>query len=380
MKSKLKYLAAVLSAAIAISLWGYGGLPAAAEESNTVTLKKTIETTDPEVDVAGIYTEEYIEGDKTYHLKEIEKQIISSEPEMEEETIPIVTEPVYEETELENALPEETIVQNEITYYLISSEVITGTTEERTEYGKTTIAYQDVEYVDELPATGKMTVTDSVTGKEYVKSLPLSEYTVTAENWKDDFTFPVTIYSVDADYYMLGDLAIPKSADLSQYGSDFLSYLRLDSDYYKVNAITLQGEPFEQDGEWVQKATAYGSRRTVDVTAIYEGNVSIPPEKTWQYQCVYSNIDPNEESKMVYNIQVTATYLQVDNEPEEPTYSLWEKLLNWIKDHPIESIVCILLFILVIVLLLFWVVGKKRRELKDGKYITQKERSRECHK
>jgi len=361
MRSNRNDLTIFQLAAVAISLLlGYGGFPAAAAVSGserTIEVKKSYTTYNPKEDVSAIFEETLEQDGITYQLQDIESQIISFEPEIEEKIISIVTEPVYDETELENIRPEETSVQNEITYYLVSSEVINGTTEERTEYGKNSMTYFDVEYVDQVPETGKVTVTDSVTGKEYVKSLPLSEYTVTAEHWKDDFTFPVTIYSVDADYYMLGDLVILRGSDLVQYGSELISYLGLDRDSYKVNSIMLLGEPFEQDDELVQEAAACGSRRTADVTATYEGNVLIPPEAFHFYRCIYSNIDPHKVSGMSYEMVATATYQLKENENEA---------INRMSDMWYETALFSILLIPVIGLAMILILVRKG--IKTGTY------------
>lgn len=279
-------------------------------------------------------------------------------PEVEETTV-IDSEPVYGSAELEDNLLRETIVRDGITYYLVKREEISSATKARTEYGKATIVYYDVEYTDELPATGSVTVTDSVTGKEYVESLPRSGYTVTDGHWKDDFTFPVTIYSVDADYYMLGDTVIPRGAELNEYGDELISYLGLEGDCYEVHSVVLQGEPFEQNHEWVQRATAFGSRKTVDVAATYEGNILIPSEAFRFYRYLYSNKDPREKN-MTCGVEEAA--VNQSTEDEGGAVDMEGSIKNIWYQAAVLSIFLIPVIGLVVLLVLI-----RRRMKKEGR-------------
>lgn len=346
-----------LAAAVISLLLGYGGFPAgAAEPEKTIIIGKTYTTNDPQEDSSAIFEETLTRGGVIYQLQDIKSQIINTKPEREEQTITVETPTVGDESQLEQLPPEATVVQNGITYYLVSSEVVSGVTEARTEYGKTIIDYRDVEAVDEIPETAKVTVIDPGTGKEYVEPLPQSGYTVTAEHWKDDFTFPVTIYSADAGYYVLGDLVIPRDRDLSWYGTALISYLGLPGDAYQVNSVTLAGEPFAQDGEWVQQAVACGSRRTVDVAAVYEGNVVIPSEAYYFFRCIYSTRDPDKGSGVKYDMAATATYQLTETENEVLTIPVQRP--EWWY----ETVVFTILLIPVIGLAVFLILHKKRKK------------------
>ncbi|MDR1548411.1 MAG: hypothetical protein LBT06_07485 [Hungatella sp.] len=359
-----QYIAAVI--AIAISLTGYGGqLAAGAEEldQDTIEIKKEYESYHPDEDVSSIFEQELMKDGEWYRFVGIDSEILSSRPETAVKTISIQTEPTYD-IESENALPAETIDQDGITYYLTRHEIQTVVSEARTEYGKAIINYNNVEYLDEIPDMGKVTITDTVTGKEYVKSMPRSGYTVVGEHWTDDFSFPIKIYSVDADYYMLGSTPVPKGSDLSQYGEVFLSYLGLNTDNFRVDRVTL-GQTYEEDGELIQDAVASGSRRTVDVAVTYEGSITIPQDTAWYYDCEYSNLQPDEEVKTVYSMQATAKYEAITVESALSS-DLWTKLVNWIEEHPVISAIVAITILsgLIAAILLF--LAKNKRKKRRG--------------
>lgn len=378
MKHNLKrFRIASAMMAVAIPLMGYGSFPAAAEPTTAMTHieEKTIESTDPSAEVD--FDQSYEHGTNQYQLSGVDTQIIDSWPEVEEIEKKQQYEPFFDITSAEEYLPSETIEVDGTTYYLKTSEVITETVEARTEYGTTEIRYDSLEYIDELPERGRVVVSDSLTGKEYSEELPRSKYKVVNERWESGFSFDVKIYSYDADTYLLGTLEIPHGSNLIQYEQEFLNQLGLDSDYYRISSIVLSGEPYEVDGELVQDAVASGTKRTVDVVATYEGSISLPSAERYYYSCIYSNIPPNENVVTIYKIKATATYKQLEELPEEPkSDSFWDRLLNFIREHPAVAIVCILLFIFVVVLLLVLMILKKRRDRENDKYKNTKERGK----
>lgn len=330
-----RYLEAFLLA-IAISLMGYGSQLTKAEELSTIEVKKEYESYDPDEDISSEFEQELTRGGVQYRLLGIESKILDTQPEVKAETVSIQTELTYD-NESENALPAETIHRDGTTYFLIHSEIQSVVSEARSEYGKATINYNDVEYIDEIPGMGDVKITDTVTGKEYVKTMPRSGYTVIGEHWTDDFSFPIKIYSVDADYYMLNNTLIPKDSDLSQYGEIFLDYLGLSADNFRVNNVTM-GETYEDNGELVRDAVAYGSRRTVDVSATYEGSFTIPQETAWYYDCVYSSVQPDEDVRTVYSMQAIGIYEPITVVEKQPAGFL-AQLISWIGDHPVISVV-----------------------------------------
>ena len=376
--SKLKYLTAVLPAAVAISLLGYGGFPAAAEEHNTKTLEKTIESTDPEVDASALFTEEYNDGGILYKLVDVSFQIISESQENKEETIVVDQDVFYDASVDESKMKPETIEVEGVTYYLQDAELQLKEVKGRTLEGESEIPYEGVEQINDIPTTGEVTIVDETTGQSYKRELPLTGYQVDQERWVDDFSFPIKIYSYDADHYLLGEVMIPKGTVLSEYGVELLDSLGLSSDYYKVNNVTLVDEPYEYDGELIQQAMAYGSRKVADVTATYAGSYTLPSVTGWYYQCTYSNKDPDKAIDTVYTIKVTATYEQeqsitYEGEPasQEQHKSLLNRLFDFIT-NPVTLAVLLIFIFIIIVLMLF---KRKKKKTESGiTYIRNSER------
>ncbi|WP_097006483.1 hypothetical protein [Lacrimispora amygdalina] len=349
-------------AVVAVSLMGYGTTPAL--EENKMVIEDTYESYNPDDDGIDQFEVEYSKDGKIYRLLDVKTKIVDSYPEKEETVINIDSNRFYDINSAEENPPAETIEQDGF-YYLKSSELLSGMTEERTENKKTEIQYNKVSYIDELPERGPVTVTDSLTGKQYKQELPRTDYRIIGEDWVDDFSFPITIFSVDADTYMLGTTEIPKGADLGQYGTEFLNVLGLSPDYYKISSIELQGEPYEQDGEMLQAATAHGRRRVANIVAVFEGNVTIPSEPYWYYQCEYSSIVPEEKIQTIYKIQATASYELIDQTEADPIEkSLWQQIIEIVK-NPVTIAVLLILFFIVMFLMLI-----KRKKKKDKPSVT----------
>lgn len=354
----------IFLAVAAISLTGYGTLPVLAEEKLVIE-EKTYESFNPDGDWTDLFETELSKDGKQYKILEIRTKIIGSYPEQEETIIAVDSDRFFSIISADENPPAE-VVEQGVMYYLKNSELIPGMTEKRTENKKTEITYNGVSYIDELPEQGTITVTDSTTGKQYKQELPQTGYRIAAERWMDDFSFPVTIFSVDADSYMLGTTEVPKGVDLSQYGVEFLDVLELSPDYYQITGIVLQGAPYEQDGEMIQTALAHGRRWVADIVATYEGSVIIPPEPYWYYQCEYSSIEPGEEIRTIYSIQATAKYELMDGaETAEALVTarkkpFWRQLIEFVP-NPVTVAVLLILFFIIMVLILIRRKKKKQR-------------------
>lgn len=344
-------------------LMGYGSVPAKA--GDTITIEKTFDSySTDENTFSSVFPETYEKDGKLYKFTTIKSTVIDTQLELEEQLITIDQESSFSEEQAKDNIPLEEIEKEGNVYYLKSSELISKKTEPRTEYGKTTITYNGLGYIDELPSQEIVTVTD-YNGKEYSKKLSRTGYRILSEKWMDDFSFPVTIYSFDADSYMLGGTEIPKGSDLSQYGNEFLSVLGLDADYYQVSSVVLQGQPYEQDGELIQPAVAHGKRRVVDVEATFEGDIAIPAETVWYYQCIYSNIAPGEEIKTIYTIQANATYETIEI-PVVKDKPFWQSIIDFIT-NPIT--IAVLLILIFIVMFLILIRRKKKKNRSSVTYI-----------
>lgn len=346
--------------AIVISLTGYDNALAAVRGK---TEEKTIKVNDPEVDISAVFQKEIADADGIYRLIDIQTEVIEPN-DVPEKIVLTVEEPFLDVETGEERVPAETIEHEGMTFFLQTQEIRSAEVEERTIYGKEEIRFQDVEYIDQIPEKRPVTILDEFTGQQYRRSMPLSGYQTEREYWNDDFLFPIKIYSFDADYYMLGSLQIEKHADLGQYGDVFLQILNLDPEFYKVDSVMLSGEPYELDGEMVQEAIAYGSKKVLDVAAVYEGSITLAGVPTQYYECVYSTIRQEDgEGQEPYTIKAKAIYEEIiigKPTKEEMPESYWARLAEFLT-NPVTVTIAIFLLLLLVVSVLFR-IGKRKRK------------------
>lgn len=147
----------------------------------------------------------------------------------------------------ENHTPEQRVEREDGIYELQKSELLTGKADGRSKHTETDITYQ-VEYIDDLPSEGTVTVQDEDTGMELQQKLPAIR-TVTGESyWDDNFSFPITIADYDAEAFLLGNVLVPRGAALIDYADELLAYLALPEEYYQVEEITWISEPYDENG------------------------------------------------------------------------------------------------------------------------------------
>ena len=137
-------------------------------------------------------------------------------------------------------MPEQRVEKEDGIYELQKSELLTGKADGRSKYAETDITYQ-VEYIDNLPAEGTVTVRDEDTGIELQEKLPAIR-TITGESyWDDNFSFPITIADYDAEAFLLGDILVPRGAALIDYADELLEQMCIrDSPYGTYYLVELK--------------------------------------------------------------------------------------------------------------------------------------------
>ena len=92
-------------------------------------------------------------------------------------------------------------------------------------------------------------MTDEQTGQEYEREIPKLETEETSAQWTGGFQFLITVSGYDADVFQLGNAEIPKDAELSSYGTEFLEYLGLPEECYRVRRMwNGAGKPMKKKG------------------------------------------------------------------------------------------------------------------------------------
>lgn len=142
---------------------------------------------------------------------------------------------------IEEYAPEETIERNGKKYTLKTSEITKVITEETTKYSEASILYKGVEYIDTLPEDAEVKVINEDLKQELKAKLPAVAYREQSTYWDYNFTFPITVTGYDADSYMLGQIEISNRSPLIDHGDQFLDYLNLPPQYYKITRIQWNG-------------------------------------------------------------------------------------------------------------------------------------------
>lgn len=352
---------------------GHQALASNTNQPQMESLTKEIEfqTTDKDEDASKYFISSITENDKIFHIADISTEIVNTQT--TEAEYAIYDSPAFiDETMVEK--PKDTIERDGITYQLKSTEKISKRIEERIQHVEAEIEIKDLEWLDEVPRTREIDITDNSTGQLITAEMPLIKIKTDTEKWVDTFTFPITITDYDADYFMLGNSKVSKADSLLDYKDEFLDYLGLPSDKYKISSIEWNGEPYSKNGIEYRSATAYGQKLIHDVVAVYGGEATMPAADGMYYHCTY--INPDKPGGSLYTIKATATYTYsvVDSSGN----NFIENLMEWLKANPIAAFgigtVIIIGFILIILLILS---NKKKKEEKEKIEIVDIDKNKE---
>lgn len=143
----------------------------------------------------------------------------------------------------------------------------------------------------------------------------------------------------DAEVFQLGNAEIPKDAELSSYGTEFLEYLGLPEECYRVENVEWDGETYEKEGILCRDARAAGEKLVRNVEVRYGGQVKTPEVKGKQYIGLYEEIRREPESSQEKESQETEMETETEemetlpHEEQKKTLSAAERFLYWIKKH-----------------------------------------------
>lgn len=193
------------------------------------------------------------------------------------------------------------------------------------------------------PDKAEILVTDEDTGQSLEYTVPRMEIVEVRTEWIDDFTFPVTVSDYGAEAFLLGDKEIPGDVPLSQYGPDLLNYLGLSEDFYQVEEVRWDGEPYERDGKYVRDALAIGKKLVRSVKVRYGGQVDLPPVEGLKYHSVYREITGREDGEMPEEAmeesppserhESTSSISYEASEDLTSDENLMEKFSRWLMEH-----------------------------------------------
>lgn len=227
----------------------------------------------------------------------------------------------------------------------------------------------------EPPETAWVTLTDAQTGQEYEREIPRLETEETSSQWTGDFQFLVTVSGYDADVFQLGDTEISKDADLSSYGAEFLEYLGLPEECYRVEKVEWSGESYEKEGILCRDAKAAGEKLVRNVEVRYGGQVRTPEIKGKQYIGLYEEIrrepesSQEEETSRERETETVETGGAEALSPaeQEKMPGAADRFLHWIKNHLTMVVFGTGFFVMILGgTAILWLSGRRRNGEKES--------------
>lgn len=355
--------------------------PCVTYAAGSITIEKEFSTTDKNDTGKDNFDNTYKENGILYELTDIKTEIID-EQNVEADTYLFKTEPVGSEAELKE--PDATITYDGKTYQLQSKKMVNSSNENSTRYVERTVSYTGVEGNADIPGLAEVVEKDP-SGKEVSQYMPLINVVVEKESWDSTFEFPVRVSNYDADSFILNGTTIGKDEPLINYKDQFLEYLGLSSDYYRINSIEWSGSQYTSKGVVCRDAIAKGDKYVKDITATYGGEMVFNESSQYYYDCVYVN--PDQPASTIYTIKSTATYTEVVKEteeikegeeptepepsvplvPETPKRGFFARMFDWIAENPIAALGIGTLAVVGVGILILFILAKKRKEEEGNK-------------
>lgn len=343
----------------------------------TITLEKTFNTANESDDGRELFQDIYEKNGISYELSNITCSTTSIQ-EVEGDSYIYRSEMAGSEDEIEE--PAETIEHDGITYTLKSKEIKKYENDSYTKHVERTVIYTGIEDKDQIPGLAEVVEMD-LAGNEVSKYMPLIQLTVEKENWDNTFEFPIKITNYDADIFILNGTEIKKTDDLINYEMEFLEYLGLDKDYYRIKSIEWDGEPYTSKGIVYRNAIAKGDKVVKDITALYGGDMVFENSIRYAYECIY--INPNNPDSTIYTRKAIATYSEIipktitedetESEPEPlvpevPSKNFFKKLADWVVKNPIAALGIGTILIIGIIVVILFLLSRKKKEEEERKF------------
>jgi len=318
-----------------------------AEEPQTLTKKKTIETSDKSYIFD--FDKEFILDNIKYKFEDVNYNISKIGEDKKHATKEIVLNDLLKK---EDAKFDESYTENSIDYTLDNVTYIDTQINGRKASLFSTINLKTQISQPQVPEQKPIEYMDGVT-KEVVKGdLNFNQIKqVTDYNWLDNITIPTTFIIYQAKYYVIEDAYVPYNdvkPALKGYEYPILQHLKADPNSYRIDDMNWKGDVYEKDGILYRDAEVLASQFVADYVANYTGTVSLPPAKGYTAVATYI-----EEADVMYSIEATATYVEV-----------LPILIPTPKDEILKKILVItgaILLISICLILIFYVLARRRK-------------------
>lgn len=254
------------------------------------------------------------------------------------------TGPIYNMGEIAEKLPE-ILEQSGKCYRLVSEELKIVEQDGILTYVSASVPYE-LEGQQQPPQTAIATLRDERGGVDYEREVSLIEIIETGSEWIADFSFPIMIRQYDSGTFFLEDVMIPSDTDLMEYKEEFLQYLGLSSDCYRIDRIEWDGDAYKQDGVVCRNAAAYGEKLIRYVEVKYGGQVRTPAIPGKRYEAVYEEIilemesinddkaEENDIEKEMESVELSKPEVELDSKiMEDAKEGIAERIRTWMREH-----------------------------------------------
>lgn len=265
-------------------------------------------------------------------------------------------------------LPEDKIQEEGITWTLTHKELIDQEIEDEFKDAVATKRYLGVEKGVPIPQTIDYEYEDLESGQKIETTLPLTDQSESGWYWTG-FEFPITISGYDADILDLNGTEIKANEPLINYADEFLDMLGLNQEYYEIDMIEWDGEPYDRNGDLCRNAIGSGKKYVVDIDAVYSGKVALPHKDGAAWKCLYTE-ELTSSNSTIYTYTADAVYVSSSNETPFGKIlgfisAIYHSVINAIMEHPV---IAALQMILVALLITIFLAKKKKKCIYDASH------------
>ncbi len=251
-------------------------------------------------------TESIMVGDTKFVLSSIDGLKMTDSRTPARRTMEFTTDTFVKGKENE-FLPEESVKKDGVSWTLTDKELIDSEIPDRVKDAVASKRYVGVEKGVPIPDTMEYTYTDGDTGESVSEMLPLTGQSESAWYWTP-FEFPITVSGYGAEFLDLNGTEVSANARLTDYSGEFLDMLGLSRDYYRIDSVEWDGEPYERGGETCRNAVGTGEKYVTDIDAVYSGTVPLPHRDGAAWQCLYME-ELDDSRRAVYTYTAEAVYV-----------------------------------------------------------------------
>lgn len=232
------------------------------------------------------------------------------------------------------------------------------------------VVYEAVEDAASVPETVDIQVRQG--GQRATAICRAQNKTVLREWWSEDFSFPVTFHTYDAEFYELGDCLIPYNEERPQLQGcelQLLDAIGVSPEAYEITQLQWAGDAYRDgDGTLCRDAVAGGRKLLRDYQVRYEGTAVFfdgrerladrQEQETVEEDMREDETEHIEESAVSIFQKEDTTQIE-PKEPEEESSGFWQKITSTLLI--IIGIGVLLFFGGLLILAFLWVVKKLRK-------------------